>query len=110
MSFAKTKKQIEAGTKTETRRMGWNCLNAGDILQAVDKTMGFRKGQKAVLFCNIRVEKTWREPLNVITQPGCDAEGFPEFAPDEFVSMFCEMNKCVPDTEIRVIQFSYLEG
>lgn len=105
MSFAKTLQQMEKGTKTETRRLKWNFLKAGDLLTAVNKTMGLKKGEKPVWISDIRVTKTWIEPLNSITQAGCDAEGFPELTPDEFVEMFCRMNKCHAESEIRVIQF-----
>lgn len=107
MSFAKTIPQMEAGTKTETRRLGWDRLKDGDPLTAVNKTMGLKKGEKPVRISDIVVKRTWREPLNAITQAGCDAEGFPELTPDEFVEMFCQMNKCATDTEIRVIRFEH---
>lgn len=108
MSFAKTIRQIKEKTKTETRRLGWNCVKVGDVIQAVNKTMGFKKGEKPELLDLIVVTKTWREPLDRITQEGCAAEGFPELMPEEFVAMFCDLGGCAPDTEIRVIQFEYV--
>lgn len=107
MSFAKTKEQIQARTKTETRRLGWDFLKSGDILQAVNKTMGFKKGEKAIWYSDIIVVSTWREPLNHINAEGCIAEGFPEMSPKEFIQFFCEINKCEPNINVRVIQFCY---
>ncbi len=69
--------------------------------------MGFKKGEKPVWLTDIIVDKTWREPLNAIDQKGVIAEGFPEMTVAEFIEMFCRMNKCAPNTEIRVIQFDY---
>lgn len=107
ISFAKTIPQIKAETKTETRRLGWDFVREGDLLRAVDKTMGFKKGEKPELLSLIVVSKTWREPLNAITPAGVVAEGFPEMTPAEFVAFFCEVNKCAPDINVRVIQFDY---
>ena len=107
MSFAKTPEQMENGTKTETRRLGWDFLKDGDLLTAVNKTMGFKKGEKPIWISDLRVRRTWREPLNKITSAGCAAEGFPELTPDEFIEMFCAFNHCSPEIEVRVIQFEY---
>lgn len=108
ISFAATIEQIKTEAKTETRRLGWNCLKDGDILRAVNKVMGFKKGEKPVWLSDIVVEHTWREPLNAITQESVIAEGFPNLTPDEFVNLFCKINKCKPDIEVRVIRFYYV--
>lgn len=109
MSFAKTEAAIKNETKTETRRLGWDYLKEGDLLLAVNKTMGFKKGEKAEIWKTIRIVKTWREPLSAITQEGVNAEGFPEMTPAEFIKFFCAFNKCEPDINIRVIQFEYVK-
>jgi hypothetical protein len=109
MSFAKTIAQIRARKKTETRRLKWNFLKAGDELQAVTKTMGFKKGERAEHLANIRVIKTWREPLNRIDRAGVVAEGFPEMSVEQFILFFCLINNCEPDVDVRVIRFEYLE-
>lgn len=108
ISFAKTIPQILAEKKTETRRLGWDFVRVGDLLQAVNKTMGFKKGEKADLLKLIVVTETRREPLNAITQDGVNAEGFPEMSPSEFIEFFCEFNKCEPDLNVRVIKFDYV--
>lgn len=107
ISFAKTIPQIKTKTKTETRRLGWDFVKVGDVLQAVNKTMGFKKGERAELLDLIVVTETRREPLNAITQDGVTAEGFPEISPKEFIEFFCEFNKCASDLNVRVIKFDY---
>ena len=41
MSFAMTTQQVKDQTKDVTRRFGWLFLKPGDILQPVEKAMGF---------------------------------------------------------------------
>lgn len=108
ISFAKTISQFKARTKTETRRLGWDLLKVGDELVAVNKTMGFRKGEKAVVLGRIRVTATWREPLGAITQDGVNREGFPEMTPAEFVAFFCKINGCADGTNVRVIRYEFI--
>lgn len=108
ISFAKTLKQVQERTKTETRRLGWDFVKVGDELRAVNKTMGFKQGEKPIPFGLIRVTNTWREPISAITQDAVKAEGFPEMTPKEFVKFFCDFNKCEPDLNVRVIQFEYI--
>ena len=92
MSFALTERQLMDGTKTVTRRTGWQDLTAGTHLSAVRKAMGLKKGEKAVALCEIIVLSVHREPLKDIDSRDVEAEGFPEWAdrPEEFVKMFCK--------------------
>lgn len=46
MSFALTMKQINDRSKTITRRLGWWFLKVGDEVNAVNKVMGFKKGER----------------------------------------------------------------
>jgi len=46
MSFALTEQQMRDQSKTVTRRRGWGFLKPGDTLYAVNKVMGFKKGEK----------------------------------------------------------------
>lgn len=110
MSFMLTTQQVKDETKDVTRRMGWLSLKSGDILWAVKKAMGLRKGEKIQRLKKIRVINAWREPLNVIDQRECVREGFPHMTPAEFVEMFCATHKgCRPETEITRIEFEYLQ-
>ena len=92
MSFALTERQLMDGTKTVTRRTGWADLAPGTHLLAVRKAMGLKRGEKAVVLCEIEVVSVWREPLDHITREDVIAEGFPEWADDPlaFVAMFCK--------------------
>jgi len=71
MSFTLTTDQVRNKTKTVTRRFAWDGLKPGTKLNAVNKCMGLRKGEKPLLLANIRVVSVRREPLNAITQDDC---------------------------------------
>jgi len=106
ISFHKTTPQIEYRTKTKTRRLGWDKVKVGQILNAIDK--GLKKGEKVRYLCQIRVTEHRYEPLNLITQQDVIAEGFPKWTPEQFITFFCEFNKCSPDTLVTVIGFEYV--
>lgn len=108
MSFALTEAQLLDGSKTVTRRLGWRNLKPGDVLLAVDKCMGLRKGQKSRILDHIRVLSVMLEPLSDVTYTECALEGFPEMTPAEFVEMFCAAHagKCTPSTEVTRIRFA----
>jgi len=109
MSFMLTTEQIRNKTKDVTRRLKWLFVKPGDILNAVEKGMGLKKGEKVVRICQIRVVSTRLEELNKITKEDCIREGFPQMEPREFVEMFCKHNKCEQTRTINRIVFEYLE-
>jgi hypothetical protein len=108
ISFHLTTPQFKARTKFVTRRLGWEKLVAGKILQAVEKGQGLKKGEKVKTLGNIIVLNVRREPLNAITKEDVILEGFPDMTTDEFIEFFCRANKCEPDTEVTRIEFGYL--
>jgi hypothetical protein len=108
MSFQLTTAQIVAGTKTVTRRNGWWFLKPGEVLNAVDRCMGFKKGEHPTKLATIRVVSLRVEPLKLIGQVDCVKEGFPDMEPREFVEMYTKHNKCKPDDLINRIEFEYL--
>jgi hypothetical protein len=114
ISFALTTQQIRNQTKTVTRRLGWKNAKPGQVLQAIVKGQGLKKGEHPEKLCKIVLLKVRREPLNrmeIETDYGrqeCRSEGFPAMQPGEFVDMFCEHNGCTPTTVITRIQFDYL--
>ena len=112
MSFSKTIAQVQAQTKDVTRRQGWLKLKPGDILNAVEKGMGLKKGEKVNVLTQIRVVSVIREPIQDITKhPGdCEREGFPEMTPYEFVTFYCGFNKCHPEDVCTRIEFEYIEN
>lgn len=110
ISFSLTKKQIKERTKFETRRTGWKFLKKGEILNAVEKCRGLKKGEKVVSICRIKVEKVREEKLEYITNDALVREGFPNMLKSCFVKMFCEANKgCTPSSIVTVIEFSYID-
>lgn len=109
MSFAMTVAQVRAGAKDVTRRLGWEHLQPGDVLEAVEKAMGFKKGQTAPPpICRIRVIKVSRERLDRISSKECAREGFPNMKPREFVAMFCKAMRCEPTDTITRIEFEVI--
>lgn len=117
MSFAMTTGQIQDGTKTVTRRLGWLHLKPGDMLRPVRKCMGLKPGEKIeALREPVRVVSPSREPLRRMTddleygRAECIREGFPDLTPAQFVAMFCASHKpCTPETIVTRIEFEYPE-
>lgn len=104
MSFMLTTDQIRNRTKTVTRRVGWQFLKPGDLIRAVERCQGLKKGEKMRPLGVIRVESVRREVLAQMTDglspsygvEECRLEGFPQMTPADFVAMFCATHK-VPD-------------
>lgn len=118
MPFSLTAAQIDARTKTVTRRMGWLRLKEGDAVCAVERCMGLRKGQTVRRLAVLRIDSIVREPLQrMLEEPDygqqeCLREGFGPGSscpgPSEFVEFFCRTHKgCTPETTITRIAFSF---
>ena len=107
ISVALTEKQIRARTKDVTRRLGtfYVCLKPGDLLRAVDKCMGFKKGEHPRQIAILRVKHVRIEQLNDITPNEVRREGFPEMTCTEFIAFFCKHMKCKPDALLTRIEF-----
>ncbi len=110
MSFALTERQFLDGSKTVTRRLGWQFLQPGDRLRAVRKGMGLKKGEKVHVLGVIEVVSIWGERLSRITAVDCDKEGFPRLLPRQFVSMFCREMQCDPEIIVNRIEFRKLNS
>lgn len=113
ISFALTTPQFRARTKTVTRRLGWWNLKPGEILMAVEKGQGLKKGEKVVRLGQIRIISAFGERLeNMLIEPygseECVKEGFPGYHGAEFVKTFCDHNNCKPDVVVNRIEFEYL--
>jgi hypothetical protein len=114
MSFMHTTDQIRNRTKTVTRRLGWNFLKPGDILNACVKCQGIPKGGKIERICQIRVVSIRKERLYDISWyvgggSELKREGFPEMKPEDFVWMFCRKMKCLPWQFVNRIEFEYVD-
>ena len=116
MAFSHTTPQILDRSKTVTRRVGWRFLKRGDLIQAVEKARGIRKGETvhnlAVLrVVNVRVESLSRlieEPR--YAEDELPREGVPCWSRDDFIAMFCMANRLKgPRVNVTRIEFEYVE-
>ncbi len=116
MSFSLTTPQIRRREKTVTRRLGWHFLKRGEMVWAVEKGMGLKKGEKIVRLVIVIIKDIRSEPLQrMIDDPAYGQaeailEGFPNMTGAQFVEMFCEHNKVSPDYGVNRIQFDYAEA
>ena len=109
MSFSLTTRQMRARTKTVTRRLGWWFLKPGDLLCAIEKGRGLKKGEKVKRIAIIRVVSTGPERLNLITAQDVKLEGFTGITAEGFVEEFCRIHRgCKPETEVNRIQFAFV--
>lgn len=88
MSFSKTLPQMRARTKDVTRRWGWESLKPGDIVTAIEKGMGLKKGERQVVIGDIEVQYVRRERLDAIDARDVEREGFPGETPADFMARF----------------------
>jgi hypothetical protein len=108
ISFHLTIPQFKAHTKDVTRRLGWLNLKPGQILQAVEKAQGLKKGEKIKKLNQILILKVSREPLSAITEHEIIREGFPNMTFADFIDMFCSTHKgCTRDTIVTRIEFKH---
>jgi len=112
MSFQLTTKQIRQREKRVTRRLGWKYLRAGDLLQAVEKCQGLKKGEHIKKLCVIEViSERWEALSDMRNAYGvceCIDEGFPNLTPEQFIEMFCKANNCKPYKRVHRIEFKYV--
>src|ERR1035437_2744663 len=67
ISFTLTTAAVRERRKTVTRRLGWtDKLKPGDILQAVEKAQGLKKGEHVKPICLIRVVSVHAEQLATV--------------------------------------------
>jgi hypothetical protein len=108
MSFAMTTEQFRARTKRVTRRFGWWFLRPGDVVNGVERAMGLKRGEKITSLGPIRIVSTRAEPLNAITPEDVALEGFPDWTPEQFVSMLVGHYKVDPTKTVNRIEFEYI--
>lgn len=119
MSFFLTTRQVREGTKTVTRRLGWDDLQPGERVCAIVKGQGIPKGGTVerirVIECvSNRQEPLWRMVLDPdYGKQEAIREGFPEMNGLEFVELFIKHHtskKKVVDrnTAPNRIEFRYL--
>jgi hypothetical protein len=112
MSFSVTKDQMYEHRKSVTRRLGWWFLRPGDVVMAVEKAMGLKKGERMKKIYPIEIVSVRTERLADIKQDDLALEGFPEMTTSEFVKMFCALHKgkgCTPETLVNRVEFRPVE-
>lgn len=109
MSFSITTSQMYEGTKDVTRRLGWWKLKPGDIVCAVEKGMGLKKGEKVKKIGLIEIVSVRHENLSLVTLDDVrNREGFPEMGTLEFIMMFSRSHNCSPFEIVNRIEFRRL--
>lgn len=109
MSFSMTTEAMINRTKTVTRRQGWTNLQPGDLLCAVKKGMGLKKGEKVERLGTIRVVRVDRWPVGMMPAEDCAKEGFGHLTPTQFVEMYCKANTCTEWDICTRIEFEYID-
>lgn len=115
-SFSLTKPQIRDRSKTVTRRIGKRQYKPGQILQAVEKNRGLKKGEHVVVMAKLRVVSARWEPLHqMYHEKGYGKkevikEGFPDMTPADFIKFFIATHRgCTFWTDVQRIEFEYIE-
>lgn len=111
MSFALTTQQVIYRTKFVTRRAEhtWEHLTRNEILKAVDRVMGFKKGQRPRYLNTIVVLSTRIEPLDAITPYDVILEGFPGWTTEQFILFFLKHGGGTRAQNVRRIAFDYVD-
>ncbi len=114
MSFTLTIEPYKNQTKTVTRRNGWRFAQVGDVVTGCEKCQGLKRGETVVkMGQHVWISLRW-EPLRRMTddleygRQEVILEGFPHLTPAEFVEMYCEHNRCAPETLVHRMEFEYL--
>ena len=109
MSFAFTTQQMRKRKKLVTRRLGWWFLKPGEIVCAVEKGQGLKKGEKVKRIRKIQIVETRPERLDLIDSWECELEGFKGTSPARFIQDFCKSHRgCRPDTIVNRIEFKFV--
>ena len=117
MAFSHTSPQILDRSKTVTRRTGWRYLKPGDLIEAVEKSRGLKKGERVRALGVLRVVSVRFEPLSKLVTDARYAEdelpreGFPCWSRDDFIAMFLRVN-ALKSTAVTVtrIEFEYVRA
>ena len=117
MAFSHTSPQILDRSKTVTRRTGWRYLKPGDLIEAVEKSRGLKKGERVRALGVLKVVSVRFEPLSKLVTDARYAEdelpreGFPCWSRDDFIAMFLRVN-ALKSTAVTVtrIEFEYVRA
>jgi hypothetical protein len=118
MSFSMTTEAVRRGEKFVTRRLAWWNLEPGEVLMAVEKSQGLKKGEhvvriRPIIAVSVRAEKldTLRD-RSVYPDPELEMamEGFPGMSVRDFITMFCRGNGIGENMVINRIVLAYPVG
>ncbi len=117
ISFALTTEQVRQQTKTVTRRIGWQTLKPGTLLQPVVKAQGIPKGGHVEKIGGpIRVVNVRREALSKLVTSSYSwarkevvAEGFPHMTHFEFFGMFSKTHGAKSEDQALKMQVTRIE-
>jgi len=117
MTFSDTASHVRERMKTVTRRVGWRFLKPNDLIQAVEKAPGLRKGAPIHALAVLRIRDVRVEPLSrLVTDAGyaedeLPREGFPCWSRHDFIVKFLRMHRLkTVDTDVTRIEFEYVEA
>jgi hypothetical protein len=115
ISFSLTTPMFLDGSKDVTRRLGWLTAKKDEVLCAVEKAQGLKKGEKVKPIGTVLVVSARRECLDQMLQDEaygreeCRREGFPRMTPEEFVAFFRKSHGNIdPWQEVTRIEFKKL--
>ncbi len=116
ISVALTEQQVLLRQKDVTRRLGWQKLQAGTLLQPIRKGQGLKKGEKVTKVGGpVRVLSVRREPLRQLLDDQTYGlaevvrEGFPGLTPRQFVVFFMASHDCLAYDLVTRIEFKYID-
>lgn len=112
MSFSETTEQVRRKEKTVTRRDGWWFLKPGDRVQAVEKAMGLKKGEKIKKLHVIEIVSTRPEQIGQILHYPHDElekEGLPDMDAWGFIYLLRKITGKDITHTINRIEFKYVE-
>jgi hypothetical protein len=116
MAFSHTTPQILDRSKTVTRRTGWRYVKPGDLIEAVEKARGLKKGERVPALGVLRVVSVRVELLSRLVTDARYAEdelpreGFPCWSRDDFIAMFMRANRVkTPTINVTRIEFEYVD-
>lgn len=109
MSVALTEQAVVDRTKTVTRRIGWRFAHPGMRLTLCRKVMGRKPGEPLVRLAEVEVVDVRREILDLIDQADVAREGFPDWAPWQFVQFFVDHMGVDAYDQVTRIEWRYLD-
>ena len=114
MAFTKTIDQMYNYNKTVTRRDGWPSAYCGQIIMAVEKSQGLALGERVKPIHEIQLLTPRWERIDLLLtdrvygESEVILEGFPDWTPQMFVEMLCDLDKKRPDELIHRLEFRHL--